>query len=245
MIVVATEDFELYHEVLAELRDRDLQFRTVEPGADLPPETTVVITDSGSVPLSTSIPEDVERVLARPEAPRSAVEEAISLLRSEGRTVVGVDPGERPGIAVLVGDRVVAAHQVGPEEVPRVIRAETADAPDPLVRVGDGARLIGARLIEELELPVELVDETGTTPHLGAGVRGVADVLAAVNIARIEGERVQTRSVEPTEGELTRIQDRARDRSETNRAIDAGLAREVALGNLTLEEALDRHRESD
>ncbi len=69
MIVVATEDFELYHEVLAELRDRDLQFSTVKPGADLPPETTVVITDSGSVPFSTPVPEDVERVLARPEAP--------------------------------------------------------------------------------------------------------------------------------------------------------------------------------
>ncbi len=140
---------------------------------------------------------------------------------------------------------MIAAYQVDPEEAPRVIREETADAPDPLVRVGDGARLIGARLVEELELPVELVDETGTTPHLGAGVRGVGDVLAAVNIARIEGERVQTRSIEPTEGELTRIQDRARDRSETNRAIDVGLAREVALGNLTLAEALDRHRESD
>lgn len=74
-----------------------------------------------------------------------------------------------------------------------------ADAPDPLVRVGDGARLVGACLVEELELPVELLDETGTTPHLGAGVRGVADVLAAVNIARIDGERVQTRPVEPTD----------------------------------------------
>ena len=245
MIVVATEDFELYHGVVGELRDRDLQFTTVEPDGELPPATAVVVTDEESLPLAMPVPEGVETVVASPEAPRSAVERAISVLNDDGRTIVGVDPGERPGVAVLRGDRVVAAFQVPPTEVPRVVREETADAPKPLVRVGDGARLIGARLVEALDLPVELVDETGTTPYLGAGVRGVGDVLAAINIAHIEGERIESRSVDPTDGELTRIQDRARDRSETNRAIDAELAREVAVGNLTLEEALDRHRDSD
>jgi hypothetical protein len=33
---------------------------------------------------------------------------------------------------------------------------------------------------------VELVDETGATPYLGTGARGVRDILAAVNIAQIE-----------------------------------------------------------
>ena len=33
---------------------------------------------------------------------------------------------------------------------------------------------------------MELVDETGTTPYLGTGARGVRDILAAVNIAQIE-----------------------------------------------------------
>jgi len=124
-----------------------------------------------------------------------------------------------------------------------VVGEEVEDAVDPLVRVGDGARLVGARIIDDLSVPVELVDETGTTPYLGAGTRGIGDVLAAVNIARIEGERVDKRDIDPTAGELQRIKDRSRERSETNRAIDETLARRVAGGELTIEEALAEHRE--
>jgi len=110
------------------------------------------------------------------------------------------------------------------------------------VRVGDGARLVGARLLDDLpDAPVELVDESGTTPYLGLGARGMGDVLAAANIARREGERVESREVEPTKGELTRIQDRSREQSEKNRAIDATLARQVAAGDLSIEEALAEH----
>ncbi|ERG88044.1 MAG: hypothetical protein J07HX5_00185 [halophilic archaeon J07HX5] len=243
VIVVATADFELYHDVVAELRARQLSFTTVDSNAALPPETTVLITGTDAKRLS--VPDGVDTVSATPEAARSAVEEAVSMFRDDGRTIVGIDPGERPGVAVLVGDRIVATFQLPPDDVPAVVREETADASNPLVRVGDGARLIGARLIEELELPVELVDETGTTPYLGTGVRGVGDVLAAVNIARIEGDYIKAREIEPTDGELTRIKDRARKQSDTNRAIDATLAREVAVGNLTVEEALDQHRSSE
>ena len=93
------------------------------------------------------------------------------------------------------------------------------------------------------DVPVELVDETGTTPSLGAGARGMGDVLAAVNIARLEGERVDSREVDPTAGELQRIKTESRDRSDGDRTIDAGLARRVAAGELTLDEALSEHRE--
>ena len=243
MIVVATTDFELYHDVVAELRARQLSFTTVDADTTLPPETTVLIT--GTNAERSSVPDGVETVSATPETARAAVERAVSMLRDGGRTIVGIDPGERPGVAVLVGDQIVATFQLPPDDVPAVVREETADASNPLVRVGDGARLIGARLIEEIGLPVELVDETGTTPYLGAGVRGAGDVLAAVNIARIEGDPIEAREVEPTDGELTRIKDRAREQSDTNRAIDAALAREVAAGNLTVQEALDQHRGSD
>jgi len=242
VIVVATADFEIYHEVVTELRDRDVSFTTVEPGDPLPDSTAVVVTGREEV---VETPDGVDVVRARPGAPRKAIEEVVAILRGgDGRTVVGIDPGERPGIAVLVGGMVVATFQVPPERVGEIVRRETADAPDPLVRVGDGARLIGARVVEDFEdVPVELVDETGTTPYLGEGVRGMGDVLAAVNIARIRGERIEERTVEPTAGELQRIKDRSREQSEQNRAIDAELARRVAVGELTIHEALDEHRE--
>ena len=240
MIVVATEDFEVYHGVVQELRDRDAVFTTIEPADPIPDRAAVVITDEENrEALIAHTP-----VVADPDEPRRAVDAALARLRgSGGRTVVGVDPGRKPAIAVLSGDTVVAAFQVPPTDAVPTILEEVADAPAPVVRVGDGARQVGAQIVNDLDtVRVELVDETGTTPFLGAGTRGMGDVLAAVNIARIPGEPIDRREIEPTAGELQVIKDRSRDESETNRAISEGLARRVATGELSIEEALAEHR---
>jgi hypothetical protein len=244
VIVVATDDFEVYHEVVTELRDRGLTFTTVEADDDLPERATVVVVGEDD---DVTAPAGVEVVTAEPERPRAAIEEVVRLLRGEsGRAVVGIDPGERPGVAVLAGEMVVATFQVPAEQAAAVVREELEDAGDPLVRIGDGARLVGSRIIDDLpDVPVELVDESGTTPYLGTGARGVGDILAAVNIARIEGERIESRDVEPTAGELQRIKDRSREAGADNRAIDADLARQVATGDLSIREALEIHREVD
>ena len=242
MIVVATADFELYHEVVDLLRERGVAFTTVEPADDFPEGTSVVVTAPDDYIGDDT---DVDRVTATADEARRAVDEALAVLRGgEGRTVVGVDPGTRPGIAVLAGETVVAAFHVPLADAVETIRREVADAVDPLVRIGDGARIQGARLVDDLDdVTVEVVDETGTTPYLGTGARGMGDVLAAVNIARLEGERVDSREIEPTAGELQRIKDRSRRVSTDDRTIDDALARRVAVGDLTVEEALDEHRD--
>jgi len=243
VIVVATKDFEVYHGVVGELRDRGVTFTTVEPGDELPDGTAVVVTAADE----SHTPAGVDVLRADPGDPRRAVEEGVSLLReTDGQLVVGIDPGERPGIAVLSGEMVTAAFQVSANQVAEAVREEIADAVDPLVRIGDGARLLGAQIIDDLgDVTVELVDETGTTPYLGTGTRGMGDVLAAVNIARIEGEEVESREIDPTAGELKRIKARSREASETNRAINEALARRVADGRLTIEEALTKHRDDE
>ena len=240
MIVVATSDFEVYHDVVNELRDRGSAFTTVEPGETLPEETTVVVTGGDH---ADDFP-GVTTIVADPEQPRRAVDQALTAVRGDGgRTIIGVDPGRKPGIAVLAGDMVVAAFQVPLSDAVDVIQREADEAPSPVVRIGDGSRLQSATLVNDLEdVRVELVDETGTTPYLGTGSRGMGDVLAAVNIARLEGEEIDTREIEPTAGELQMIKDRAREQSETNRAIDEMLARRVAAGELTIDEALAEHR---
>jgi len=240
VLVVATDDFEVYHGVVGELRDRGVTFTTVEPGASLPEGADAVIVGAGE---SDAIETDHPVVVADPAEPRRAVEEALAMLRGGGgRTVIGVDPGENPGIAVLSGETVVAAFQVPATEAAEVVNREVAGSVNPVVRVGHGARIQGARIIDAVEdARVELVDETGTTPYLGAGARGMGDVLAATNIARIEGEPIESRSVEPTPGELQVIKSRSRERSEKNREIGTELAERVARGELTLEEALAEH----
>ncbi|WP_324760376.1 hypothetical protein [Haloarcula montana] len=244
MIVVATEDFEVYHGVVNELRDRGTEFTTIEPGDEWPEDAAIAVIAAGE---RVELPDGVPVVQADPEEPRRAVEAVMATLRGEGgRTVVGIDPGERPGVAVLHGETVVAAFQVPAAKAAEVVAREVEDAVEPVVRIGDGARLVGSRLIDDIEgVPIELVDETGTTPYLGTGARGMGDVLAAVNIARLEGEEIQSRDIDPTAGELQRIKDRSRKESDTNRAIGDALARRVAVGELTVEEALARHREGE
>lgn len=240
MIVVATADFEVYHGVVNELRDRGTVFTTIEADEELPEQATVVVTGAEH---ADDFP-DVPTIVAEPDHPRRAVDQALAAVRGNGgRTVIGVDPGKKPGIAVLTGETIVATFQVPLGDAVEVIRREAAEAPSPVVRIGDGSRLESAKLVNELDtVHVELVDETGTTPYLGTGSRGMGDVLAAVNIARLEGEVVDAREIEPTEGELQVIKDRSRERSEHNRAIDEVLARRVASGELTIDEALSEHR---
>ncbi len=242
MIVVTTEDFELYHGVVNELRDRGVAFTTKEVGEPLEDGVELLVTgpedDVQEAQLS------VEVVRADPRDPRRAVEEALAVLRGgEGRTVVGIDPGDHPGVAVLSGDTVVAAFQMPLVDAPDAVMAELEGAVDPLVRIGDGARLQGRRIVDGLgDVPVELVDETGTTPYLGTGARGMGDVLAAVNIARLEGEAIDARDVKPTAGEIERIKRRSRETSGGERTISGALAERVAAGELTVEEALEEHR---
>ncbi|MFB6266734.1 MAG: hypothetical protein ABEI31_03665 [Halodesulfurarchaeum sp.] len=238
MIVVATDDFEVYHEVVGELRERSARFTTVEAGASIPAEARVVIAGPGEEP-DTALPV----VRAEPGEAREAVETAFDTLREgDGQVVVGIDPGDRPGIAVLVGETVVAAFQVPLADVSSVVEEALAGATDPIVRIGDGARLRGSRLIDDLpDARIELVDETGTTPSLGTGARGMGDVLAAVNIARREGAVIEERDISPTPGEIRTIQERSRQASDGNRTIPTDLARRVAKGALTLEEALSEH----
>jgi hypothetical protein len=239
VIVVATADFEVYHDVVAELRDRDLAFTTLEPGDPLPEDAAVVVTAGDDVDV------DVPVVEAAADDARRAVEAALVHVRGgEGRTVVGIDPGPQPGVAVLRGGTVVAAFHVPVEEAASVVREEVAGDQNAVVRIGDGARMAGARILNALEdVPVELVDETGTTPYLGSGARGMGDVLAAVNIALSSGDEIEGRSIEPTDGEIEVVQARSREASEENRTIPTDLARQVAAGELTLAAALERHRE--
>ena len=140
MIVVATADFELYHEVVGELRDRGLTFTTIELGDVLPEKTSLIITglDDDLDADSEGFPDTVQVVRAEPSESRRAVDEALALLRGgDGPTIIGVDPGIRPGIAVLKGHIVVSVFQVPLEDAARVIRQEADEAANPLVRVGD------------------------------------------------------------------------------------------------------------
>jgi hypothetical protein len=90
---------------------------------------------------------------------------------------------------------------------------------------------------------VEVVDETGTSPFMGRGIHGseMSDIIAAINIASLKGTSVGKQEVEPSMGEIKRIQEYSREHSNGKTSIPWDLARKVAKGEMTVEEAIEKH----
>ena len=231
------------------MKDRQLPFITLRLTDPVPYNVKVVITTAGE---SAFIRWSGEHVVIFDDA-LSTVDRAINALRGNGHfqsLVIGIDPGRRPGIAVLSGDMVIAVYQAGVTEVEPMLRkiAHEYHASISTVRIGNGARLMTTQIINKLlesGFKVELVDETGTTPYVGKNIHTslVRDIIAAINIARIKGEPVGKREIEPSKGEIRVIQETSRSQSEGRATIPKFLARQVARGEITLDEAMELHRE--
>jgi len=117
---------------------------------------------------------------------------------------------------------------------------------DIAIRIGNGARLVRTRLINsilDMGANVEVVDETGTSPSMGRGIHGfeMSDIIAAINIAGLKGTQVGKQEVDPSMGEIKRIQEYSREYSNGKTSIPSDLARKVAKGELTVEVAIEKH----
>ena len=140
--------------------------------------------------------------------PEITVNEAIRILRNGAlpqRVVVGIDPGDEPGIAVVANGIVEAVYRVPLGQAFGVIERIKQTYSDILVRMGHGARLVSTNLANMLVaqgIAVELVDERGTSPYLGKGTGGTAisDIVAAINIAHTQGTRMGYQEVLPLKG---------------------------------------------
>jgi hypothetical protein len=132
-----------------------------------------------------------------------------------------------------------------PEGVADIVRMALLGFPAERVRlrVGHGDPTNRNRIINALAplgLPVEIVNEEGTTPRIPSPT---PDADAAVEIARSRGVRAaRFYVVEPTPGEIREIQRQSRLSSGGEVTISQELAQRVARGDLTLSDAIDRHR---
>lgn len=182
--------------------------------------------------------------------PEITVNEAIRILRNGAllqRVVVGIDPGDEPGIAVVANGIVEAVYRVPLGQAFGVVERIKQTYSEILVRIGHGARLVSTHLANMLVaqgIAVELVDERGTSPYLGKGTGGTAisDIVAAINIAHTQGTRTGHQEVLPSKGEIRWIQERSRVLSKGRRTISRELAQRVAKGEITINEALNEHK---
>ena len=163
-----------------------------------------------------------------------------------GSAVIGIDPGDEPGIAVVANGIVEAVYRVPLRQAPKIVERIQQTYPKILVRIGNGARLEGMNLANALishGIAVEFVDESGTSPYLGRGTSGIAisDIVAAINIAHAHGTPAGHQDMLPSKGEIRRIQERTRALSEGRTTISRKLAQKVAKGEITINQALAEH----
>jgi hypothetical protein len=183
--------------------------------------------------------------------PGSTINAALKLLNGRNdinQVVIGIDPGKNPGVAVLEDGQVSEVYHVPARDVPGLVRQILENYPgkDIAIRIGNGARLVRTQLINsilDMCVNVEVVDETGTSPSMGRGIHGseMSDIIAAINIARLKGTSVGKQEVEPSVGEIKRIQEYSREYSKGKTSIPRDLARKVAKGKMTVEEAIEKH----
>ena len=233
---ILTEDFRLYHDLVAALKARDIPFVSLSFARRVPETVGAVLTS----------PAEASKVRSRHVVPVDEIGESIAkalqLLKgkSEWRELlIGVDPGREPGVAI-VGDGEVIDTRIAasPEAVAFHVRQAVRTFPgrDVRVRVGHGDPTNRNRILNALARDpyrVEIVDEAGTTRRSPQ-----PDVDAAIDIAR-------TSSGGTTPGEVRDIQRRSRLDSAGQVTISSELADAVARGVLSLEEAIARARRKE
>jgi len=241
VVGVMTEDFRLYHDLVAELKAREIPFVSLSFSRRIPENVGVIVTS----------PKEGDRIrrahVVADADVGNAIARAVQVLRGKTRweeVLVGIDPGAEPGVAVVGDGQVLATyHAPSPEGVAGILRQALVTFPSPRrrVRIGHGDRTNRNRILNALAregLPTEIVDEAGTTDGTHE-----ADIDAAIKIAFVPGVRAAPPyDVEPTPGEVREIQRRSRVTSEGGVTISKELATRVARGEITLDEAVTKQR---
>jgi len=244
-IGVYTRDFSLYHDVLKVLKKRKVPYVSLSSLDNIPSRISVILTshqEIHDVSASKVIAADAYDTIDH------AVDLALQMLIGKElytTVFIGIDPGDHPGVAV-VGDDILLqkTHVDSPEKVVSIVKRFLREYPaiDHTIRIGHGSILTRNRIINALiplEVPIEIVDETRTSSMQQAS-RSERDSEAAASIALLSGGLVQRRlPLEPTRGEIKRVQAKSRLLAEGRFSISKQQAIEVLKGNLSLAEAVD------
>ncbi len=240
---LVTRDPSLYHELAGLLRERRWPTVSLLPGHRIPDSVAVVLTSPAEAyliahPNVIAVSEGIDR-----RALGAAVEHALGPSSAEEEIIVGIDPGPRPGYAVLAGPTVIGQGNLESPEAAGVFanhlrhRFATRHV---LFRVGTGDPPARNRIVNALlshQRAVEMVDEQGTTPR---GRRRPRDAAAARLIAQTRGQPVHERISDSfTKGEIVNLQRLSREGSDGRVTISRISAHRVLRGEITLAEAVE------
>lgn len=245
---VYTKDFSLYYDLLKILRKRKIAYVSLSSLNHIPSKIGVILTSNSELhDVKTS------KVIAADayDTVEHAVDLAMQMLIGKelySKIYIGIDPGDYPGIAV-VGDEILLSKTSvdSPEKVFSTIKRILKEYPaiQTIIRIGHGSIMIRNRIINSLirlDTPIEIVDETKTTPGRQIS-RPKRDSEAAAMIALMSGGRVQNKlELEPTRGEIITIQEKSRKITNGRFSISKKTAVDVINGKISLEEAIEKEK---
>jgi len=244
IIGVYTKDFSLYYDILKVLRDRKIPYVSLSSFDDIPKKIGVVLTSNKELHDTKT-----SKVIAADayDSIDHAVDLALQMLVGKdlySKVFIGIDPGEKPGIAVVGDDILLQKTFVDdPKKVITVVRRFLREYPaiQTIIRIGHGSINIRNRIINSLislGVPIEIVDESRTTPYEQR--RHERDSEAAAAIALLRGGKVQRKlPLKPSKGEIRIIQERSRKLTKGKFSISEKTARRVIKGDISLEEAVE------
>lgn len=238
---ILTEDPRAFFEMLTALRQYGIVHISLDFSEPIPANISVVMTTE----------EERHRVSFDKVVSDNDVDRAVAKVRrilagDEGATdlVIGIDPGQMTGIAVLSDGAVISRTMIScPEDVRGAVYdiIEENDASGVMIRIGNGDRTNRNRIFNilwDMGYVCEIVDESNTTkrsrtPHEDA----------AVEIAQTPGYAPRRKQViSPAPGEIRNIQRLSRIRSEGEVTVSKELAEKVATGSLSMDEAIRKQK---
>jgi hypothetical protein len=210
-VAVATVSGKAYFLVVNELKERNMEFLSLVPGDPVPPEAKVVITTEKEKQLISH-----ERILVYDNgtALSSVVNEAVKVLQgkeSYEKIVVGIDPGEVFGLAVVADGKVnetgnCFSVQEVLDKIKSIMKDFDVSSTAVSVKIGNGVPAYKPLLdmldaVLPPEVVLEVVSEAGTDRHIDEKKhrRGLRDIVSAIRIAGRSGHVYSRRKTDESD----------------------------------------------
>jgi hypothetical protein len=198
-VAVATVQGKAYFLIVNELYRRNILFLSLIPGDSVPAQVRVVVTTAEEAPLVEHPKILTYDPYLEPEVLGSAVVKVLLGKDVYETLVIGVDPGEVTGLAVIADGAVIETENCFSvketlNSIQNILKTIDDQKSSITVKIGSGVPVY-KKLMEALdetlpsEVTLEIVGEAGTNgrAHGAKHVRGLRHIVSAIHIAERAG----------------------------------------------------------